>query len=64
MPFIYPGLLDRYKQIWVSNIEFEFPPVSSRGVTSGLSSWNGHSTAHSILSKPGLLGLSAQLNHQ
>ena len=62
MPFIYPCLLDWYEQIWVSHIEFEFPPVSSGGVTSWLFSWNGHSTAHRFLSKPGLLGLSAQLN--
>ena len=64
MPFIYCGLLDRYEQIWVSHIKFEFPPISSRGVMSGLSSWNGHSTAHRVLSKPGLLDLSTWLNPQ
>ena len=63
MPFIYPGLLCyRNKQIWVSHIQFEFPPVSSRGVTSRLPCWNGHSTAHRVVLKPGLLGLSARLD--
>ena len=61
MPLIYPCLLDRYEQIWVSHIEFKFPPVSSRGVTSGLSCWNAHSAAHRVVLKPGL-GLSAQLD--
>ena len=38
MPFIYPGLLDWNEQIRVSHVQFEFPPASSRGVTSGLPS--------------------------
>ena len=44
MPCSYPCLLDWNEQIWVSHVQFEFPPVSSRGVTSGLPSrWNRHS---------------------
>ena len=39
MPFSYHCLLDWNEQIWVSHVQFEFPPVSSRGVTSGLPSW-------------------------
>ena len=36
MPFChYPCLLDWNEQIWVSHVQFEIPPVSSRGVTSG-----------------------------
>ena len=38
MPFSYPCLLDWNEQIWVSHVQFEIPPVSSRGVTSGLPS--------------------------
>ena len=52
MPFLYPGLLDWYEQIWVSHIQFEFPPVSSRDVTSRLPCWNGNSTAHRVVLKP------------
>ena len=37
MPCSYPCLLDWNEQIWVSHVQFEIPPVSSRGVTSGLS---------------------------
>ena len=62
MPFIYHCLLDWYEQIWVSHIEFEFPPVSSRGVMSGLSCWNDHCAVHRVVLKPILLGLSAQLD--
>ena len=59
MPF---SLLDWNEQIWVTHIEFEFPPVSSRGVTSGLPSWwYSHSAGHRVVLKPGLLGLSARL---
>ena len=36
MPCSYPCLLDWNEQIWVSHIQFEIPPVSSRGVMSGL----------------------------
>ena len=39
MPCSYPCLLDWNEQIWVSHIQFEIPPVSSRGVMSGLPSW-------------------------
>ena len=38
MPCSYPCLLDWNEQIWVSHVQFEFPPVSGRGVTSGLPS--------------------------
>ena len=38
MPCSYPCLLDWNEQTWVSHVQFEFPPVSSRGVTSGLPS--------------------------
>ena len=38
MPCSYPCLLDWNEQIWVSHVQFEFPPVSSRGVTSRLPS--------------------------
>ena len=38
MPCSYPCPLDWNEQIWLSHIQFEFPPVSSRGVTSGLPS--------------------------
>ena len=63
MPFIYPGLLCyQNKQIWVSHIQFEFPPVSSRGVMSRLSCWNAHSAAHKVVLKPDLLGLSTWLD--
>ena len=57
MPLIYPSLLYyQNKQIWVSHIQFEFPPVSSRGVMSRLSCWNAHSAAHRVVLKPHLLG--------
>ena len=36
MPCSYPCLLDWNEQIWVSHVQFEIPPVSSRGVMSGL----------------------------
>ena len=63
MPCSYPCLLDWNKQIWVSHIQFEFPPVSSRGVTSGLPSWwYCHSAGHRVVLKPCLLGLSARLD--
>ena len=53
----------RQKQIWVTHIQFEIPPVSSRGVTSGLPSWwYTHSAAHRVVLKPGLLGFSAWLD--
>ena len=49
MPCSYPCLLDWNEQIWVSHVQFEFPPVSSRGVTSGLPSWwYRHSAAHRL----------------
>ena len=34
MPCSYPCLLDWNEQIWVSHVQFEIPPVSSKGVTS------------------------------
>ena len=47
MPLSYRCLLDWNEQIWVSHVQFEIPPVSSRGVTSGLPSrWNRHSAGH------------------
>ena len=50
MPCSYPCLLDWNEQIWVSHVQFEFPPVSSRGVTSGLPSWwNRHSAGHRVV---------------
>ena len=59
----YLCLLDWNEQIWVSHIQFEIPPVSSRGVTSGLPSWwYCHSAGHRVVLKPGLLGLSARLD--
>ena len=44
MPCSYPCLLDWNEQIWVSHVQFEIPPVSSRGCCSQgcpqtLSSW-------------------------
>ena len=63
MPCIYPCLLDWNKQIRVSHVQFEFPPVSSRGVTSGLPSWwYWHSAGHRVVPKPCHLGLSAWLD--
>ena len=50
------------KQIWVSHIQFKISPVSSRDVMSRWwSPWNGLHTAHWVVLKPGLLGLSAWL---
>ena len=50
MPFIYRCLLDWNEQIRVSHIQFEIPPVSGRGVTSGLPSrWNRHSAGHRVV---------------
>ena len=47
MPFCYRCLLDWNEQIRVSHIQFKIPPVSGRGVTSGLPSrWNRHSAGH------------------
>ena len=63
MPCSYPYLLDQNEQIWVSHIQFEIPPVSSRGVTSGLPSWwYPHSAGHRVVLKPSHLGSSAQLD--
>ena len=63
MPCGYPCLLDWNEQIWVSHIQFKLPPVSSRGVTSGLPSWwNRHSAGHRVVPKPCHLGSSAQLD--
>ena len=39
MPFCYRCLLDWNEQIRVSHVQFKIPPVSGRGVTSGLPSW-------------------------
>ena len=59
----YLCLLDWNEQIWVSHVEFEIPPVSSRGVTSGLPSrWNRHSAGHRVVPKPCHLGSPAQLD--
>ena len=63
MPFIDLRLLKWNEQIWVTHIQFEFPPVSSRGVMSGLPSrWYPYSAGHRVVLKPGLLGLSARLD--
>ena len=63
MPCSYPCLLDWNEQIWVSHVQFEFPPVSSRGVTSGLPSWwYWHSAGHRVVPKPCHLGSSARLD--
>ena len=61
MPFCYRCLLDWYEQIWVSHVQFKIPPVSGRGVTSGLpSGWNRHSAGHRIVPKPCHLDSSAR----
>ena len=63
MPCSYPGLLDWNEQIWVSHVQFEFPPVSSRCVTSGLPSrWYWHSAGHRVVPKPCHLDSSARLD--
>ena len=63
MPFCYRCLLDWNEQIRVSHVQFKIPPVSGRGVTSGLPSrWNRHSAGHRVVPKPCHLGLSAQLD--
>ena len=63
MPCSYHCLLDWNEQIWVSHVQFKFPPVSSRGVTSRLPSWwNRHSAGHRVVPKPCHLGLSARLD--
>ena len=63
MPCSYPCLLDWNEQIWVSHIQFEIPPVSSRGVTSGLPSWwYWYSAGHRVVLKPCHLGSSTRLN--
>ena len=63
MPFCYRCLLDWNEQIWVSHVQFEIPPVSSRGVTSGLpSGWNRHSAGHRIVPKSCHLDSSARLD--
>ena len=49
MPFCYRCLLDWNEQIRVSHVQFKIPPVSGRGVTSGLPSrWNRHSAGHRL----------------
>ena len=59
MPFCYPCLLDWNEQIWVSHVQFEIPPVSSRGVMSRLPSWwYRHSAGHRVVPKPCHLGSS------
>ena len=61
MPFCYRCLLDWNEQIRVSHVQFKIPPVSGRGVTSGLPSrWNRHSAGHRVVPKPCHLGLSAR----
>ena len=63
MPCSYPCLLDWNEQIWVSHVQFEIPPVSSRGVMSGLPSWwYQHSAGHRVVLKPCHLGSSAWLD--
>ena len=61
MSCIYPCLLDWNEQIQVSHVQFEFPPVSSRGVTSRLPSWwyrqsAGHRVAPNLVIFARLLG--------
>ena len=49
MPFCYRCLLDWNEQIRVSHVQFKIPPVSGRGVTSGLPSWwYRHSAGHRL----------------
>ena len=53
MPCSYRCLLDWNEQIRVSHVQFKIPPVSGRGVTSGLPSrWNRHSAGHRVVPKP------------
>ena len=50
MPFCYRCLLDWNEQIRVSHVQFKIPPVSGRGVTSGLPSWwYRHSAGHRVV---------------
>ena len=45
------------------HVQFEFPPVSSRGVSSGLPSrWNRHSAGDRVVPEPCHLGSSARLD--
>ena len=63
MPSSCPCLLDWNEQIWVSHVQFEFPPVSSRGVMSRLPSrWYWHSAGHRVVTKPCHLCSSAWLD--
>ena len=63
MPCLYLCLLEWNEQIRVGHVQFEFPPVSSRGVPFGLPSWwNRHSAGHRVVPKPRHLGLSARLD--
>ena len=63
MPFSYCCLLNLNEQIWVSHVQFKIPPVSSRGVTSGLPSWwYRHSAGHRVVPKPCHLSSSARLD--
>ena len=63
MPCSSPCLLDWYEQIWVRHIQFEFPPVSSGGVMSGLPSWwYGHSAVYRVVPKSYHLCSSAWLD--
>ena len=63
MPCSYPCLLDWNEQIRVSHVQFKFPPVSSRGVTSGLPSrWYWHSAGHRVVPKSCHFGSSVRLN--
>ena len=63
MPFCYRCLLDWNEQIRVSHVQFKIPPVSGRGVTSGLPSWwYRHSAGHRVVPKPRHLGSPAWLD--
>ena len=63
MPCSYRCLLDWNEQIRVSHVQFKIPPVSGRGVTSGLPSrWNRHSAGHRVVPKPCHLCSSARLD--
>ena len=63
MPFCYRCLLDWNEQIRVSHVQFKIPPVSGRGVMSGLPSrWYRHSAGHRVVPKPHHLGSPARLD--
>ena len=63
MPCSYPCLIDWNEQIQVSHVQFEIPPVSSRGVMPELPSWwYWPSAGHGVVLKPCHLSSSAWLD--